>query len=131
MRNSGAPTVSASFFPMLGELLSAELADVAIARTRKGELASARVDILGTQTRHFYYGVSDRFGPPALGPRRLDMAGGASWNRLHSTSFLSVAVSERYKYRYAERVHEWYALRGFYAPCEIGRSEEPKPAGEL
>ena len=106
-----------SFFAMLGELLSAKLADVAIARTRKGELASARVDILGTETRHFYYGVSDTLRAPGCGTAAL----GHCWRRFMESptqqAFSFGRGAERYKYRYTERVQEWYALRGFYAPC--------------
>jgi hypothetical protein len=115
-----------SFFAMLGELLSAELADVAIARTPEGELASAGVDILGKQTRHLYYGVSDNVRAPGCGTAVL----GYGWRRFMESSTQRVCSfgrgAERYKYQYAERVHEWYALRGFYAPCRSDDLRHPE-----
>lgn len=125
------PNRQASFFAMLGALLSAKVADVAIARTREGQLASARVDILGTQSRHFYYGVSDTTRAPGSGTAAL----GHCWRRFMASPTQHVFSfgrgAERYKYRYAERVHEWYALRGFYAPCESDDLRNPNPRGDL
>jgi hypothetical protein len=120
------PNRQVSFFAMLGELLRAGLAETIIARTPKGELVAAQVDILGTRTRHFYYGLSDTERAPGCGTAAL----GHRWRRFMESPTQEACSfgrgGERYKYQYAERVQEWYALRGFYAPCRSDDLRHPR-----
>jgi Acetyltransferase (GNAT) domain len=105
-----------AFFGMLDALLSAGCAELITARSREGVLVAAQLDILGSDTRHDYYSVSDTDSAKGCGTAVL----GLSWSRFvadgRQTVYSFGRGSERYKYQYANDHQALFELRGFFAP---------------
>jgi hypothetical protein len=110
---------SDSFYKMLSMLVEMGCAELVTARLPSGQLVAAQLDILGDETRHFYYMAAEtmtvnRVGSAVLGfslTRFLEL--GAQ----HRYSF--GRGSERYKYQFADSVIELYELRGFFVPALV------------
>jgi hypothetical protein len=102
---------------MLAELTTCGCAEFGTARSETGELIAARLELLGRNTRHAYYTVSDPGQLSGVGTALL----GAHWQRFVEDPevrwYSFGRGAERYKYMYANAVQERYEVRGFYAPA--------------